>query len=232
MRRSMNGKLRRASRSRASAPSRSWMLAECTLRPAAGRAYRSGCGACGQAPSCQRHSRTGRAKPPFDGTLRSLAVNDRRRRARFSARLLSDLHIERVVDASQRAVPIPQVQVLPDRAARRQVLRKRLPLTARPKHVEDGVQDLADVHRPRSPTALGGRDQRADQRPLSVSQITLVPQATTIRRRAMFWLPHEAPLPTQVPPKESHPIPPTQLLSGTALRTSGSFDREVINGWT
>ena len=26
-------------------------------------------------------------------------------------------------------------------------------------------KDLADVHRPRSPTALGGRDQRADQRP-------------------------------------------------------------------
>src|SRR5688572_21641624 len=45
MRRSMNGKLRRASRSRASAPSRSWMLAECTLtassRPSVpARAYR------------------------------------------------------------------------------------------------------------------------------------------------------------------------------------------------
>src|SRR5215204_3004050 len=113
----------------------------------------------------------------------------------YAARLVPDVHIERVVDASQRAVPIPQVQVLPDRAARRQVLRKRLPLAARPKHVEDGVQDLADVHRPRAPTALGGRDQRADQRPLGVSQITLVPQATTIRRRSMFRLPHEAPLP-------------------------------------
>src|ERR671911_758034 len=57
------------------------------------------------------------------------------------------------------------------------------------------LQDLADVHRPRSPTALGRRDQRADQRPLGVSQITLVPQATTVRRRSMFRLPHEAPLP-------------------------------------
>src|SRR5688572_3887751 len=33
------------------------------------------------------------------------------------------------------------------RAARRQVLRKRFPLTARPKHVEDGVQDLAGSRR-------------------------------------------------------------------------------------
>ena len=66
----------------------------------------------------------------------------------------------------------------------------------------DGVQDLADVHRPRSPTALGGRDQRADQRPLTVSQITLVPQPPPIRRPSMFRLPHEAPPPTQVPHKE------------------------------
>src|ERR687898_642862 len=203
MRRSMNGKLRRASRSRASAPSRSWMLAECTLTASSRPSVWSGCGACGQAPSCQRHSRTGRAKPPFDGTLRSLAVNDRRRRARFSARLLSDLHIERVVDAAQRAVPIPQVQVLPDRAARRQVLRKRLPLTARPKHVEDGVQDLADVHRPRSPSA-------------SVKSLSyLRPRRSAAARCSGFHMRHLSP--TQVPPKKSHPIPPTQLLSGTAL---------------
>jgi|SRR3954447_1737430 len=42
-------------------------------------------------------------------------------------------------------------------------------------------KDRADVHRPRSPTALGGRDQRADQRPLTQSNHsrTAAPDGTT-----------------------------------------------------
>src|SRR5215218_9041113 len=106
-------------------------------RPATGQLYPSERGACGQAPSCQRHSRTRRAKPPFYGTLCGLAVDDRRRRARFATCVLPHLNIERVVDALQRPVPVPQVKVLPDGAARRQVLRQRLPLTPRPEHIKD-----------------------------------------------------------------------------------------------
>src|SRR4051812_34848473 len=60
-------------------------------RPATGQLYPSERGACGQAPSCQRHSRTRRAKPPFGGTLCGLGVDDRRRRARLAACVLAGL---------------------------------------------------------------------------------------------------------------------------------------------
>src|SRR4051794_40613468 len=185
-------------------------------RPAAGRGCRSERGACGQAPSCQRHSRTCRAKPPFDGALCGLAVDDRRRRARLAPRILPHLNIERVVDALERSVPIPQVEVLPDGAARRQVFRQRLPLAPRPEHIEDRVEDLTNVHRSRAAAALGRTDQRSDQRPFGLRQITLITQAAPICRCSMFRLPHEAP-PNQVPSKESQAIPAIQVLSGRAL---------------
>src|SRR3954465_2041357 len=158
-----------------------------------------------------------RGGPYVDGTLCGLAVDDRRRRARLAACVLPHLNIERVVDALQRPVPVPQVEVLPDGAARRQVLRQRLPLTPRPEHIKDRVEDLTNVHRSRAAAALGRTDQRSHQCPFGVRQITLVTQAAPVGRRSMFRLPHEAP-PNQVPSKESQAIPATQVLSGTALK--------------
>src|SRR4051812_47841722 len=160
-----------------------------------------------------------RGGPYVDGTLCGLAVDDRRRRARFAACVLPHLNIERVVDALQRPVPVPQVKVLPDGAARRQVLRQRLPLTPRPEHIKDRVEDLTNVHRSRAAAALCRTDQRSHQRPFGLRQITLVTQAAPVGGRSMFRLPHEAP-PNQVPFKESQAIPATQVLSGTALRTT------------
>src|SRR4029079_6069494 len=129
-------------------------------------------------------------------------------------------------DALQRPVPVPQVEVLPDGAARRQVLRQRLPLTPRPEHIKDRVEDLTNVHRSRAAAALGRTDQRSHQRPFGVRQITLVTQAAPVGRRSMFRLPHEAP-PNQVPSKESQAIPATQVLSGTALSFEGGIDWKI-----
>src|SRR5688500_10801902 len=95
--------------------------------------------------------------------------------------------------AAKRASPFPRVEILPDRAPGRQVLRQCLPLAAGPQHVEDGVEHLADVHGARSSTALGRADQRLDQRPLHIRQVALVAQSTPIRCPAMLRLPHTAP---------------------------------------
>ena len=73
----------------------------------------------------------------------------------------------------------------------------RLPLTARRQHIEDRVQDLADVHITRPPAALGRRDHRLNQHPLSVSQVAWIAQATAIGRATVFRLPHPAPLELQ-----------------------------------
>src|SRR5829696_413094 len=188
-------------------------------RPAGDPVCRSGCGACGPGPSCPRHSRTGRARPPFQGSLYALAIDDSRGRTGFTPCLLPHLDIQHVVDAAERAVPVPPVQVLPNRAARREVLRERLPLTPRPEHVEDRVQDLSQVDRSRTPAAFGGPDQRRNQRPLGFREIAVVAQAAPIRCCTMLRVPHEAPRSTQVPPRESQPTPQTQFLSGSALRS-------------
>src|SRR4051812_48370938 len=102
-----------------------------------------------------------------------------------------------------------------------------LPLTPRPEHIKDRVEDLTNVHRSRAAAALGRTDQRSHQRPFGVRQITLVTQAAPVGRRSMFRLPHEAP-PNQVPSKESQAIPATQVLSGTALRLYDELEDAII----
>src|SRR5712672_668188 len=98
------------------------------------------------------------------------------------------------MDALQRAVPIPQHEVGMRGAFRRQILRQRLPLTARREHIEDRVENFADVHLAPTPTAFGRWDRRFDQRPLAVAQITRVAQTVGVGGTAVFRLPNSAPL--------------------------------------
>ena len=121
------------------------------------------------------------------------------------------------MDALQRAVPVPQHEVVVRRALRRQILRQRLPLAAGREHVEDRVQNLAHIHVARSAAAPGRRDQRRDQRPFGVRQITRIAQAAPLGSTAMFRLPHRALLRESSANTESQPIHPTQLLLGSAL---------------
>ena len=87
--------------------------------------------------------------------------------ARLAALAFARRDIERVVEALQRAVPVPQHEVIVRRAFGRQVLGQGLPLAARREHVKDGVQHLADVHVARPAAALlpALRDALADLRP-------------------------------------------------------------------
>src|SRR5438094_10410602 len=114
--------------------------------------------------------------------------------AHLASFALAGLDIERVMDALQRAVPIPQHEVGMRGAFRRQILRQRLPLAARREHVEDRVQNLADVHLASTPTAFGRRYRRFDERALAVAQITRVAQAVAVGSTAVFSVPHSAPL--------------------------------------
>jgi hypothetical protein len=71
--------------------------------------------------------------------LGTLTVYDRGRRARLAPLLLACRDIERVVEALQHAIPVPQHEVGMRRALGRQVLWKRLPLATGRKHVEDNA---------------------------------------------------------------------------------------------
>src|ERR1700730_17543319 len=58
--------------------------------------------------SCQHHSRSDRCGAPFFRALHALAVDDAGRRARFTIHGFATLHVERVMNAIQRAVPVPK----------------------------------------------------------------------------------------------------------------------------
>src|SRR5215212_4852673 len=147
-----------------------------------------------EAHSCRRHSPAGQCGSPFFCALDALAIDDRSARAGVPPRQLPACHIERVVNAAERAVVVPSVEVVVQGAARRQILGDRGPLAARAQDIHEAVGHLAQVDRPLVAAALGGRDQRGDQRPFLVGQVTWVAQlaavvATTVPTRPHQWLP-------------------------------------------
>src|SRR5215210_5467796 len=156
------------------------------------------------------------AAPPFSALLTvwlsidGLAIDDRSARAGVSPRQLPACHIERVVNAAERAVVVPSVEVVVQGAARRQVLGDRGPLAACTQDIHEAVGHLAQVDRPLVPAALGGRDQRGDQRPFLVGQVTWVAQLTTVVATTVLIRPHQRLLQIESPPRESQPIPNIQ----------------------
>lgn len=107
------------------------------------------------------------------------------------------------------------------RALRRQVLGQRLPLATRREHVEDCVENLANIHLAPTAAALGWRDHRLNQRPFGIRQVTRISQTTPLSSAAMFRFPHLGTPQSKirVPHNESQMIHPTQQLSGSALRS-------------
>src|SRR5215203_5525962 len=96
------------------------------------------------------------------------------------------------MDALQRAVPIPEFEIVVHRALRRQILGKRLPLAPGPQHVENPVQDFAYVYRSFASTTSRRRNHRCNDSPLIVGQIARITQAVALRSAAMFGCPHGA----------------------------------------
>jgi len=126
-------------------------------------------------------------RAPFFGAFHALAVDDRRGRARLLAGKLACLHIERMMDAGQRAVALPFDEVVVHRALGRQVLRQLAPLATGRQHVEDGVQDLA-------PTSVALRRQvRFDQRPFLVRHIARITRRAALVVAPVLRRPHASP---------------------------------------
>ena len=96
-------------------------------------------------------------------------------------------HIERMVDAQQRAVALPFDEVVVHGALGRQIPRQLAPLAAGRQHVEDGVQDLAPAF-----VALR-RQVRLDQRPLRVRHIARIACRSTLVVAPVLCRPHASP---------------------------------------
>src|SRR5260370_1847933 len=82
----------------------------------------------------------------FFRAFHALAVDDGGGRTGLSLLSFATLFIERVVDSCQRAVIRPQIEVVIDRASRRQCFRDRAPLTAGRAHIHQAVPHLPHDH--------------------------------------------------------------------------------------
>ena len=130
---------------------------------------------------------------PLFRALDALAVNDRGGRARLASGGFATLHVERVVDAIERAVPIPAIEVIVKRRTRRQVLRDGAPLAASAEDVHQAVDDLALMDMTSVAAALGRRNERLDMRPFRVGQIAGIAQSIAVVASAIFVGPHRRP---------------------------------------
>ena len=99
-----------------------------------------------------------------------------------------DHEVKRVMDTLQRAVPIPQREIIVRRGLRRQDYRQGAPLATGLQNVENTVHHLAP-----EPAALGGRDQQRDQRPLGIAQIARIASALALVEASVLKRPHRPP---------------------------------------
>ena len=130
---------------------------------------------------------------PFFRALDALAVDDCGSGARLASGGFATLRVERVVDAIERGVATPAIEVIVKRRTWRQVLRDGAPLAASAEDIHEAVDDLAHVDMTSIAAALGRRNQRLDMRPFGVGQIARVAEPAAIIASAVFVAPHRRP---------------------------------------
>ena len=103
------------------------------------------------------------------------------------------VEVELVIDPIQRAIPVPQAEVIMHGASRRQVLGQRAPLAAGAHNVHHAVDHLAHLDAAFAAAALGRRDQRLDIRPFFIGQVVRIAQRVVVVARAVVSGLHQAP---------------------------------------
>src|SRR5205085_12077557 len=128
--------------------------------------------------------------PPFFRAFHALAVDDGSSGTGFPFALLAALDVERVMNAIQSAVPTPQVEIVEQRATRRQILRNRPPLASRAQNIHDPVHHLTNVNPTLVPSPFDRWNHRLHMRPLIVSQIAGIPQSAAVVAPTVLRRPH------------------------------------------
>lgn len=112
----------------------------------------------------------------------------------------------------------PQVEIVEQRAARRQILRDRTPPASRTQNIHDAVHHFPHIHVPPVAAAFGRWNQSFDVRPLVVSQVTRIPQMAAVITLAVHGDP-----PRIRPPPLNHKSP------GQTLRAEIVFKYTLID---
>ena len=85
-----------------------------------------------------------------------------------------------MMDAIERSIPIPKVEIAMHRAARRQVFGKSPPLATGGKNIHHAVHDIAHDDRSFAAAALCWRDHGFDQRPFFVGQVAWIAKLAAV----------------------------------------------------
>jgi hypothetical protein len=94
------------------------------------------------------------------------------------------------MDALQRSVPTPEIEIIKQRAAWRKVFRDRTPLAARAQNVHDAVHHCAHIDVASVASAPGRWNQRRNMRPFLIRQIAGITQAAAVVLLAVLRRPH------------------------------------------
>src|SRR5271157_1673031 len=99
------------------------------------------------------------------GAFDALGIDDRCGRTGLTRGSLAAFDAEGVLDAVQRSIPAPAIEIVVYCAARGQILGDCAPLAAGAEDVHQAVDHLAQVDRALIATRFGRWDQRSDLRP-------------------------------------------------------------------
>jgi predicted transposase YbfD/YdcC len=111
----------------------------------------------------------------------------------FAIHLLTTLDVKRVMHPVQRAIPIPQAEVVVRRVARWQIFRNVAQLTASAQHKHQTIDHLVNVYRAPAAAVLDPQDQWLDQVPLSVGEVARIAQFVAVIAVAVLARPYRAP---------------------------------------
>lgn len=120
----------------------------------------------------------------------ALAVDHTGGWARLTPLLLAHRHRQDMVDREPQTIVAPQVEPAPHRRDRRETRRQHPPRQAAPKQIKDRLHDPAQRPFPRAADRGRSRQQRFQQRPFRIGQITWQSQAVAGMKGAGGISPH------------------------------------------
>ena len=103
----------------------------------------------------------------------------------------------------ERAIPTPQVEIIVQRRARRQVFRDGPPLTTGGENIHEAIHNLAHDHCAFVAAAPAWRDQRFDQLPFVVGEVAGIAQWLRSYRCAISFVHIGGPVQNQATSLES-----------------------------